>query len=200
MDEGTAALYAAIIGFAAAIIGAAVGGLASWKAARHGADAAVQAAVEQVNGQAAHEYAHWLRQERRRLFIQILEVIYYTPRRWRETVNNVRGSVAAEGSESNRATASSDGSEVRKHLDTLGVEAYLLASSDVCKALNQASVTIASGWREVLEFVRLLSEQPPGQLEEEQEQLLQRLHESIALEIGNFTEACRKDLAGPLDR
>ncbi|WP_157880009.1 hypothetical protein [Streptomyces natalensis] len=39
MDQGKAALYAAIIGFAAAIIGAVVGGWASWKAARHSADA-----------------------------------------------------------------------------------------------------------------------------------------------------------------
>lgn len=73
MDEGRAALYAAIIGFAAAIIGAAVGGWASWKAARHGADAAVQAAVEQVNGQAASEHAHWIRQERLHLFRSILQ-------------------------------------------------------------------------------------------------------------------------------
>lgn len=41
MDEGNAALYAAVIGFAAALIGAAVGGWASWRAAKHSADAAV---------------------------------------------------------------------------------------------------------------------------------------------------------------
>ncbi|MEU3993864.1 hypothetical protein [Streptomyces platensis] len=54
MDEGKAALYAAIIGFAAAIIGAAVGGWASWRAARH-----------QVIGGAENEHRHWVRQERR---------------------------------------------------------------------------------------------------------------------------------------
>jgi hypothetical protein len=68
MDEAQAALYAAVIGFAAAIIGAAVGGWASWRAARHSADAAVRAAVEQVHGQARNEEAHWIRQERRQLY------------------------------------------------------------------------------------------------------------------------------------
>lgn len=68
MDEGRAALYAAIIGFAAAIIGAAVGGWASWRAAKHGADAAVRAVVEQVRGQARNEEIHWIRQERRQLY------------------------------------------------------------------------------------------------------------------------------------
>lgn len=72
MDEGTAAFYAAFIGFAAAVIGAAVGGWASWKAARHGADAAVRAAVEQVNGQAVNEHAHWVRQERRLAYGEVL--------------------------------------------------------------------------------------------------------------------------------
>lgn len=68
MDEGHAALYAAIIGFAAAIIGATVGGWASWRAARHSADAAVRAALEQVKGQAANDLAQWNRQERRQAY------------------------------------------------------------------------------------------------------------------------------------
>ncbi|MFE3884552.1 hypothetical protein ACFXPQ_16865 [Streptomyces lydicus] len=72
MDEGTAALYAAIIGFTAAIIGAAVGGWASWKAARHSADAAVQVTVKQIKGQAANEHAHWVRQERRLAYGEVL--------------------------------------------------------------------------------------------------------------------------------
>ncbi|WP_327707059.1 hypothetical protein OG530_40670 [Streptomyces decoyicus] len=73
MDEGKAAFYAAIIGFAAAIIGAAVGGWASWKAARHGADAAVRAAVEQVKGQAENEHTHWIRQERLHAYRIVLQ-------------------------------------------------------------------------------------------------------------------------------
>ncbi|MFI0787322.1 hypothetical protein ACH4Q6_17205 [Streptomyces lydicus] len=72
MDEGKAALYAAIIGFAAAIIGAAAGGWASWKAARHGADAAVRAVVEQVHGQARNEETQWIRQERRQLYSKVV--------------------------------------------------------------------------------------------------------------------------------
>ncbi|MFC9227787.1 hypothetical protein ACFTZI_02250 [Streptomyces decoyicus] len=73
MDEGEAAFYAAIIGFAAAIIGAAAGGWASWKAARHGADAAVRAAVEQVKGQAENEHTHWIRQERLHAYRIVLQ-------------------------------------------------------------------------------------------------------------------------------
>ncbi|MEV6563753.1 hypothetical protein [Streptomyces kronopolitis] len=73
MDEAHAALYAAIIGFAAAIIGAAVGGWASWRAARHSADAAVRAAVEQVKGQAKTEHDHWVRQERRRAYGEVTD-------------------------------------------------------------------------------------------------------------------------------
>ncbi|WP_432003461.1 hypothetical protein [Streptomyces sioyaensis] len=73
MDEGKAALYAATIGFAAAVIGAAAGGWASWKAARHGADAAVRAAVEQVKGQAKNEHAHWIRQERLNAYRIVLQ-------------------------------------------------------------------------------------------------------------------------------
>ncbi|UKY54274.1 hypothetical protein [Streptomyces inhibens] len=73
MDEGKAALYAAIIGFAAAIIGAAVGGWASWRAARHSADAAIRAAVEQVKGQAKNEHAHWIRQERLHVYRIVLQ-------------------------------------------------------------------------------------------------------------------------------
>lgn len=72
MDEGHAALYAAIIGFAAAIIGAAVGGWASWRAARHSADAAVRAAIEQVHGQARNEETQWMRQERRQLYSKVV--------------------------------------------------------------------------------------------------------------------------------
>lgn len=73
MDEGRAALYAAIIGFAAAIIGAAVGGWASGRAARHSAGAAIQAAIEQTAGQARSEHAQWMRQERRQAYGQILK-------------------------------------------------------------------------------------------------------------------------------
>ncbi|MEE4419572.1 hypothetical protein [Streptomyces bugieae] len=72
MDEGKAALYAAIIGFAAAVIGTIVGGWVTWRAARHGADVAVQAAIEQVTGQAASEHTHWVRQERRTICGNIL--------------------------------------------------------------------------------------------------------------------------------
>ncbi|WP_395098013.1 hypothetical protein [Streptomyces noursei] len=71
MDEGKAALYAAIIGFAAAIIGAAVGGLGTWLAGRRQASAAVTAALEQVNGQARNEEAQWIRQERRQIYSNV---------------------------------------------------------------------------------------------------------------------------------
>ncbi|MGA4875882.1 hypothetical protein [Streptomyces lydicamycinicus] len=73
MDEGHAALYAAIIGFAAAIIGAAVGGWASWRAARHSADAAAQAAAQQIAGQGRNEHLQWIRQERRTAYGEVIK-------------------------------------------------------------------------------------------------------------------------------
>ncbi|GFE20380.1 hypothetical protein [Streptomyces nigrescens] len=73
MDEGRAALYAAIIGLAAVIIGAAVGGWVTWKAARHGADAALRATMEQLSGQAINERNHWVRQERRAAYATVID-------------------------------------------------------------------------------------------------------------------------------
>ncbi|MFG2136605.1 hypothetical protein [Streptomyces sp. NPDC048650] len=73
MDEGKAALYAAIIGFAAAIIGAAVGGWASWRAAKHSAGATLRATMEQLSGQAINERKHWVRQERRAAYASVID-------------------------------------------------------------------------------------------------------------------------------
>ncbi|MEU9120757.1 hypothetical protein AB0C96_13020 [Streptomyces sp. NPDC048506] len=73
MDEGRAALYAAIIGFVAAVIGTAVGGWASWRAARHSADAALRATMEQLSGQAVNERRHWVRQERRAAYASVID-------------------------------------------------------------------------------------------------------------------------------
>lgn len=73
MDEGRAALYAAIIGFAAAIIGAALGVWATWKVARIGADAALRATMEQLSGQAINERKHWVRQERRAAYATVID-------------------------------------------------------------------------------------------------------------------------------
>ncbi|MGW8554506.1 hypothetical protein [Streptomyces tubercidicus] len=65
MDEARAALYAAIIGFTAAIVGAAVGGWASWRAARH-----------QVIGGAENEHRHWVRQERRAAYGHLIRCVH----------------------------------------------------------------------------------------------------------------------------
>ncbi|MFH8470647.1 hypothetical protein [Streptomyces sp. NPDC017991] len=62
MDSGKAAFYAAIIGFAAAVIGAGVGGWASYRGSRH-----------QVIGGARSEHAHWLRQERRLAYGRLIQ-------------------------------------------------------------------------------------------------------------------------------
>ncbi|MEU7151318.1 hypothetical protein AB0B15_25325 [Streptomyces sp. NPDC045456] len=71
MDEQLAVLLAGAIGLAGAVLGAAVGGLASYRAAKHGADVAARALAEQVVGQARHEQAQWVRQERRQLYGEI---------------------------------------------------------------------------------------------------------------------------------
>ncbi|MFJ3950270.1 hypothetical protein ACIPXV_09395 [Streptomyces libani] len=69
MDEGLAALIAALTG----LIGAAVGGWVTWKAARHGADAALRATMEQLSGQAINERSHWVRQERRAAYATVID-------------------------------------------------------------------------------------------------------------------------------
>ncbi|MFB6568419.1 MULTISPECIES: hypothetical protein [Streptomyces] len=67
MNEMLAALLSGLAG----LIGAGVGGWATWRAARHQANAAVTAALEQVNGQARNEETHWIRQERRQLYSKV---------------------------------------------------------------------------------------------------------------------------------
>ncbi|WP_030675323.1 hypothetical protein [Streptomyces rimosus] len=68
MDEELAALLAGAIGLAGAVLGAAVGGLASYRAAKHSAEVAARALAEQVAGQARYEQEQWVRQERRQVY------------------------------------------------------------------------------------------------------------------------------------
>ncbi|WP_030371604.1 hypothetical protein [Streptomyces rimosus] len=68
MDEELAALLAGVIGLAGAVLGAAVGGLASYRAAKHSAEVAARALAEQVAGQARYEREQWVRQEQRQVY------------------------------------------------------------------------------------------------------------------------------------
>ncbi|MEV8334302.1 hypothetical protein [Streptomyces niveus] len=72
MDEGTAALIAAIAGMVGALGGAAVGGIAAVRGARLGAEKSAEATRQQVKDQAVVEHLHWLRQERREACVELL--------------------------------------------------------------------------------------------------------------------------------
>ncbi|MGW7640330.1 hypothetical protein [Streptomyces decoyicus] len=68
MDQGLAAFYAGI----GALFGAILTALAGYLGARHTAKSAVDAAAKQVAAQAANELTHWIRQERRQVYREVL--------------------------------------------------------------------------------------------------------------------------------
>ncbi|MFJ4434778.1 hypothetical protein [Streptomyces sp. NPDC088923] len=73
MDEGTVALVTAGVGLLGAIAGAAVGGLAAVRGARIGAETTARATVEQARTQERAQHDHWLRDERKRAAVLVLE-------------------------------------------------------------------------------------------------------------------------------
>ncbi|MFI0238228.1 hypothetical protein [Streptomyces sp. NPDC016845] len=68
MDQGWAAVVAAVFG----LVGTVVGGLAAIWGAKVGAERAAQAARQQAVDQAEFERSHWLRQQRLELFAEFL--------------------------------------------------------------------------------------------------------------------------------
>ncbi|MFE3585312.1 hypothetical protein [Streptomyces vinaceus] len=69
MDQGMAAVAAGIVG----LLGAGIGGLATAYGARVGAQQTVEAARTQVDRQAAAEHLHWVREQRRQTYSDIME-------------------------------------------------------------------------------------------------------------------------------
>ncbi|MGN5635196.1 hypothetical protein [Streptomyces sp. AC154] len=74
MGEGTMALVTAGVGLVGAIAGAAMGGLAAVRGARIGAETSARAAVDQARAQERAQHEHWLREERKRAAVLMLEV------------------------------------------------------------------------------------------------------------------------------
>lgn len=68
MDQGWAAVMAGVAG----LLGAGVGGYFAMRGAQAGARTTAEAIAEQVERQAANEHAHWIRQERRQAFREIV--------------------------------------------------------------------------------------------------------------------------------
>lgn len=73
LDQGWAALLAAIVGLVGALGGAAAGGYAAIRGAREGAERSARAMQEQATQQAQDQFDHWLRLERRTIYIDVLQ-------------------------------------------------------------------------------------------------------------------------------
>ncbi|WP_421110856.1 hypothetical protein [Streptomyces sp. NEAU-S77] len=73
MGQEAAAIFAAVIGLLGALGGALVGGYAAVRGAREGAERTARAALEQAARQAQDQFEHWLRQERRTAYAEVLQ-------------------------------------------------------------------------------------------------------------------------------
>ncbi|MFF8903361.1 hypothetical protein [Streptomyces olivaceoviridis] len=73
MDEGLVALVTAGVGLVGALGGAAMGGLAAVRGARIGAETTARATIEQARTQERAQRDHWLRDERKRAAVLMLE-------------------------------------------------------------------------------------------------------------------------------
>ncbi|MFD5655190.1 hypothetical protein [Streptomyces sp. NPDC127039] len=73
MDEGLVALVTAGVGLVGALGGAAMGGLAAVRGARMGAETTARATIEQARTQERAQHGYWLRNERKRAAVLMLE-------------------------------------------------------------------------------------------------------------------------------
>ncbi|MFF4370420.1 hypothetical protein [Streptomyces sp. NPDC001594] len=73
MDEGLVAIVTAGVGLVGALSGAAMGGLAAVRGARIGAETTAHATIEQARTQGRTQHDHWLRDERKRAAVLMLE-------------------------------------------------------------------------------------------------------------------------------
>ncbi|MEU8852219.1 hypothetical protein AB0C70_39725 [Streptomyces sp. NPDC048564] len=74
MDQGWAAVIAGIAGLVGAVVGALAGGRAAVRGARIGAEVNAAAVREQVRAQAALELQQWVRQERQKACLQVMDL------------------------------------------------------------------------------------------------------------------------------
>jgi len=72
VDQGWAAVLAAVVGLVGALGGAVAGGYAAIRGAREGAERSARAALEQAARQAQDQHEYWLRQERRAAYTDML--------------------------------------------------------------------------------------------------------------------------------
>ncbi|MET9465739.1 hypothetical protein ABZY44_13210 [Streptomyces sp. NPDC006544] len=73
MDEGLVAIVTAGVGLVGGLGGAAMGGLAAVRGARMGAETTARATIEQARAQERAQHDHWLRDERKRAAVLMLE-------------------------------------------------------------------------------------------------------------------------------
>ncbi|MFE6743850.1 hypothetical protein [Streptomyces tubercidicus] len=182
MDEGKAALYAAIIGFAAAIIGAAVGGWASWRAARH-----------QVIGGAENEHRHWVRQERRAAYGHLIRGAHTLD----ESIDGVdRAAEEADRSEDNDDHFVQAVRTMANHFQALCTacdEIYIFGS----RPLAESAVDLRQAYGTLVQATL-----KAGKLGLDSEELAQAQEDSRAARdirsdtFGDFLSACHYELVG----
>lgn len=73
MDPGWAAILAAAVGLIGALGGAITGGYAAIRGAKEAAERSARASLEQAARQARDQHEHWLRQERRLAYAELLQ-------------------------------------------------------------------------------------------------------------------------------
>jgi hypothetical protein len=74
VDQGWAAVIAGIAGLVGAVVGALAGGHAAVRGARIGAEVNAAAVRAQVRDQAALAQQQWVRQERQKACLQVMDV------------------------------------------------------------------------------------------------------------------------------
>ncbi|MEU6844774.1 hypothetical protein ABZ930_23160 [Streptomyces sp. NPDC046716] len=158
MSEATSTVIAAVVAFAAAVMGAGIAGVYAKRAAEAGGRKAVDAALTQVHGQAAAEHWQWVRSQRHQAFAALLAAYVALDELFVRIAPQVRGGSGideATGHELRQCTL-----EVRSKTSQLALwgpsetnlKAYELTSAamasvqDFMRAADASSVNLSSGW------------------------------------------------------
>lgn len=184
MDQGKAALYAAIIGFAAAVIGAGVGGWASYRGSRH-----------QVVGGAKNEHMHWIRQERRLAYGRVIQATISFSMHEIDLFHRTLERLAS--SEPSRADADliafiRQQTELSREVTVACEELFLFGPQAV---QDQGLVVIRSSNRVVRAITAVATSSDPTREAARQE--YDDAKSELSTSLGAFTRLCREELVTP---
>jgi hypothetical protein len=157
VDQGWAAVIAGSVGLVGAVVGALVGGLAAVRGARIGAETNAAAVREQVRDQAALELQQWVRQERQKACLQVMDMYaVFNSESVRRREDLEAGTVLDEASLQSYADHSTNLIAACDHLALLGPDAVQIAGGTLRRMTKRFVST--------LKFVNEeLAEQPTEQ-------------------------------------